>query len=270
VDHGLEGADERQRAGKPRTGVLTLRAAKEGESIFLQIEDDGRGMDPDRLRGVAVQKGVLTAEQAAALSDEEALELITRPGFSTAERVTDISGRGVGMDVVKTTIEHLHGSLLIDSAPGQGTTITLRLPMSLAVIAVLMVRIGVERYAIPMYQVGTTVEVLEEEIQRAQGQEVVALGGDLVPLVRLGRALQCPRNGGAPAGTGRDAARSPLYAVLTQVRGRDVGMVVDEILSVQDVLVKPLDKALRGLRGFAGVTVMGDGSVVLILDLNAL
>jgi len=272
VDHGLEAPQEREGLGKPRAGVLTLRAAKEGESIFLQIEDDGRGMDADRLRGVAVRKGLLTAEQAAALSEGEALELITRPGFSTADKVTDISGRGVGMDVVKTTIDRLHGSLLIDSVPGEGSTFTLRLPMSLAVIAVLMVRVGPERYAIPMYQVGTTIEVLEEEIQRAQGQEVVGIGGELIPLVRLGRALQCPRNGGAAhgAGAGRDARPAPLYAVLTQVRGRDVGMVVDEILSVQDVLVKPLDKTLRGLRGFAGVTVLGDGSVVLILDLNAL
>ena len=174
VDHGIEPPEERDRLGKPRTGALILRVAKEGESVYLQIEDDGCGMDPDRLRRAAVGKGLLTSEQAAGLSDREALELITRPGFSTAEQVTAVSGRGVGMDVVKTTLERLHGSLLIASVPGKGTTFTLKLPMSLAVIAVLLVRVGGERYAIPMYQVATTIEVQEKDIQRAQGQEVVA------------------------------------------------------------------------------------------------
>jgi len=178
VDHGIEPPEERAHLGKTRAGTLTLRVAREGESIYLQIADDGRGMDPAHLRRAAVRRGVLTAEQAADLSDEEALELITRPGFSTADQVTDVSGRGVGMDVVKTVIEGLHGSLLIASAPGEGTTFTLRLPVSLAVISALLVRVGPERYAIPMYQVGTTIEVLEEEIQRAQGQEVAGIGGE--------------------------------------------------------------------------------------------
>jgi two-component system chemotaxis sensor kinase CheA len=270
VDHGIEPPEERERVGKPRAGSLTLRAAKEGESIFLQLEDDGRGMDPDHLRRVAVGKGLLTADQAAALSDAEALELIARPGFSTAARVTDVSGRGVGMDVVKTTIERLHGSLVIESVPGEGSTFTLKLPMSLAVISVLLVRVGSERYAIPMYQVGTTIEVGGGDIQRAQGQEVVGLDGELVPLLRLGRALGCPPNGAPARQDGAGDRVAPLYAVLTEVRGRDVGMVVDEILGVRDVLVKPLGKALRGLRGFAGLTILGDGSVVLILDVNGL
>ncbi len=270
IDHGIEPPGERERLGKPRAGTLHLRAAREGESVYLQIEDDGRGMDPDQLRQVAVRRGVLAADQAAALSDEEALELITRPGFSTAEQVTDVSGRGVGMDVVKTVIEGLHGSLLIESAPGEGTTFTLRLPVSLAVISVLLVRVGGERYAIPMYQVGTTVEVVEEAIQRAQGQEAVALAGELIPLLRLGRALGAPANGGPAPGAEGDGRPAPLYAVLTEVRGRDVGVLVDGIVGVQDVLVKPLGKALRGLRGFAGVTILGDGRIVLILDLNGL
>jgi two-component system chemotaxis sensor kinase CheA len=270
VDHGIEPPEERERLGKSRAGRLTLRAAEEGESVFLQFEDDGRGMDPDHLRRAAVGKGLLTAEQAAALSDAEALELITRPGFSTADRVTDVSGRGVGMDVVKTIIEGLHGSLLIESVPGEGSTFTLKLPMSLAVISVLLVRVGSERYAVPMYQVGTTIEVDEGSIQRAQGQEVVGLDGELVPLLRLGRALGCPPNGGAARQDGAGEGTGPLYAVLTEVHGRDVGMVVDEILGVRDVLVKPLGKALRGLRGFAGLTILGDGSVVLILDVNGL
>ena len=270
VDHGIEPPEEREHLGKPRAGSLTLRAAKEGESVFLQIEDDGRGMDPDHLRRVAVGKGLLTAEQAAALSDAEALELITRPGFSTADRVTDVSGQGVGMDVVKTTIEGLHGSLLTESVPGGGSTFTLKLPMSLAVISVLLVRVGAERYAIPMYQVGTTIEVGEGDIQRAQGQEVVGVDGELIPLRRLARALGCPPHGARARKDGAGERAAPLYAVLTEVRGRDVGMVVDEILGVRDVLVKPLGKALRGLRGFAGLTILGDGSVVLILDVNGL
>jgi two-component system chemotaxis sensor kinase CheA len=217
-----------------------------------------------------VRRGLLTGEQAANLLDEEVLELITRPGFSTADQVTEVSGRGVGMDVVKTVIEGLHGSLLIASVPGEGTTFTLRLPVSLAVISALLVRVGPERYALPMYQVGTTIAVTEETIQRAQGQEVLALAGDLIPLLRLGRALGTPVNGGRGSGAGGDGRAAPLYAVLTEVRGRDVGVVVDEIVGVQEVLVKPLGKALRGLRGFAGVTILGDGAVVLILDLNAL
>lgn len=262
IDHGIERPEDRVRSGKSPAGTLRLEAFKEKEGVVIRIMDDGRGMDPAVLRGMALERGLITREQHDALSDEEALALITIPGFSTATAVSDLSGRGVGMDVVRTTVESLRGALLIESLPGEGTVFTLKLPLTLAVVSVLLVRVGDERYAIPVSHVEQTLQVAPHEIQRSQGQEVVAREGVLVPLLRLDRALGARRAGPADGG--------PLHAILAEIRGRLVGVVVDGILGYRDAVVKPLGKALRGLRGFAGVTILGDGTMVLIIDLNTL
>jgi two-component system, chemotaxis family, sensor kinase CheA len=260
IDHGIEPPEERVRNGKPPAGTIHLQASKERESVVIRVSDDGRGMDPANLRRLALERGVITREQHDTLPDAEVLNLITLPGFSTAREVSDVSGRGVGMDVVKTAVESLRGNLLIESVVGRGSTITLKLPLTLAVVAVLLIEVGRERYAIPVSSVEQTLEILPGEIQRAQGQEMIAKDGVLVPLLHLGRVLGCPE---PPAGP-------MLLVVLCEVRGRAAGLVVERIIGYREVVVKSLGKALKGLRGFAGVTILGDGSTVLILDLNTL
>jgi two-component system chemotaxis sensor kinase CheA len=260
IDHGIEPPEERVRSGKAPTGTIRLEASKERESVIIRVSDDGRGMDPAHLRQVALERGVISREQHDSLSDTEVLCLITVPGFSTAKEVTDVSGRGVGMDVVRNAVETLRGSLIIESVLGQGSTFTLKLPLTLVVVAVLLVQVGGERYALPVSYVEQILEVESQEIQRSQGQEMVARDGVLVPLVRLGRILGCPEGDGS--------VRHLL--VLCEMRGRLVGLAVDRLVGYREVVVKSLGKALKSLRGFAGVTILGDGSTVLILDINTL
>ena len=260
IDHGIEPAEERVRRGKPPAGTIRLEATKEREGVVLRIRDDGHGIDPAVLRRVALERGVITREQADTLPDGDAMMLITLPGFSTAKEVSDVSGRGVGMDVVKTAVESLRGILLIDSVIGQGTTITLKLPLTLVVVAVLLIEAAGARYGLPVSSVEQILEVQVRELQHAQGQEVIAREGMLLPLVKLRHLLGHPPDGG----------QGSLLVVVSEVRGRLVGVVVDRFIGYREVVVKPLDRALRGVRGFAGVTILGDGSAVLILDLNTL
>jgi two-component system chemotaxis sensor kinase CheA len=260
IDHGIEPAEERVRRGKPPVGTIRLEAMKERESVLIRVADDGRGIDPAALRRVATDRGVISREQAESLSDSEVMMLITLPGFSTAKEVTDVSGRGVGMDVVRGAVESLRGSLVIESVINQGTTFTLKLPLTLVVVAVLLVAVGEERYALPVSTVEQILEIRPEEIQRAQAQEVFARDGALLPLVQLRHLLGAPAVDGAPA----------RLVVVCEMRGRLIGLVVDRLIGYREAMVKPLDKALKGVRGFAGVTILGDGSTVLILDLNTL
>jgi two-component system, chemotaxis family, sensor kinase CheA len=260
IDHGIEPPEERVRKGKPPTGTIRLEASKERESVIIRVSDDGRGMDPVALRRVGLERGVITREQHDTLPDSDILNLITLPGFSTAREVSDVSGRGVGMDVVRNAVESLRGSLLIDSVVGQGSTISLKLPLTLAVVAVLLIEVGGERYAIPVSSVEQVLEIQVAEIQRSQAQQMIARDGALIPLLSLGRMLGCPE---MPAGSSR-------LVVLCEIRGRLAGLVVDRFIGYREVVVKSLGKALKGLRGFAGVTILGDGSTVLILDLNTL
>ena len=261
IDHGIEPPEERVCNGKAPTGTIRLEASKERESVVIRVSDDGRGMDPAHLRQAALERGIITREQHDSLSDADVLYLITVPGFSTATEVTDVSGRGVGMDVVRNAVESLRGSLVIESMPGQGSIFTLKLPLTLAVVAVLLVEVGGERYALPVSYVEQILEMEPAEIQRSQGQEMVARDGVLVPLVRLGRILACPEQ----TTNGRQ-----VLLVLCEMRGRLVGLAVDRLVGYREVVVKSLGKALKSLRGFAGVTILGDGSTVLILDINTL
>ena len=260
IDHGIEPPEERVRKGKPPTGTVRLEATKERESVLIRVSDDGRGMDPATLRRVALERGTITREQHETMSDAEALQLITLPGFSTAKEVTEVSGRGVGMDVVRSTIESLRGSLLIESVPGQGSRFTLKLPLTLAVLAVLLIEVDDERYALPVSAVEQMVEVPTREIQRSQGIELIAWDGTLVPLIRLRRLLGCPG----------EAEGDMHLVVLCEIKGRIAGVMVDRMVGYREVVVKSLGKALKSVRGFAGVTILGDGSTVLILDLNTL
>ena len=262
LDHGLEDPAGREAAGKDRTGRLEVRAFHEGGQVNVEIRDDGRGIDPARVRAKAVEKGLLTPEQAARLDDREAVLLIFAPGFSTAEKVSDISGRGVGMDVVRTNIESLGGSIDIDSQVGQGTRTRLKLPLTLAIIPSLLVRACGRRFAIPQVSLDELVRLRngreDQRIEQVQDAEVLRLRGHLLPLVRLSALLGLPVDEGS--------ARPATYVAVLKVGGNRYGLVVDEVLDSEEIVVKQLPPSLKDSRCYAGATIMGDGSVAMILD----
>lgn len=262
IDHGIESTEERVRKGKPSVGRIRMEAARERERILIKIADDGRGMDPSQIKRVALEKGVITREVYGSLSDEEALYLITAPGFSTAGVVSDVSGRGVGMDVVKSVVESLGGSLTIESQKDVGTTISLKLPLTLAIIQVLLVGVGRERYAVPLSQIYRTFEIVPSEIQNSQGQEWITGEEGLIPLFRLASLVGAPDR--------KEGSYGPILGIFVERRGRMSGMAVDELLGYREAVVKPLKGLLRKVKGFSGATIMGDGSMTLILDLNTL
>ena len=272
VDHGIESPARREEAGKPAAGRLHLRAFHEGGQVVIEISDDGAGIDLGRIRNKAVEKGLLTAAAAEALSDRQAMELIFLPGFSTADKTTTVSGRGVGMDVVKTNIENIGGSLDLQTRAGQGTTLRLKVPLTLAIIPALLVGCCGERFAIP--QTGL-VELLrlgaeaEGGIEMVYGAPVVRLRGKLLPLVFLGNELQLTAPGAN--GNGSHAARKrTVNIVVLQAEAHRFGVVVDEVHDTEEIVVKPLGKLLKGVPCFAGGTILGDGRVALILDVVGL
>ncbi len=266
LDHGLEETAAREAAGKPRCGRIEVRAFHEGGQVNVEIRDDGRGIDPVRIREKAVEKGMLTAEQAARLDDREVVLLIFAPGFSTAEKVSDISGRGVGMDVVRTNIESLGGSIDIDSQVGVGTRTRLKLPLTLAIIPSLLVRACGRRFAIPQVSLDELVRLREgrddQRIEHVQDAEVLRLRGHLLPLVRLSTLLGLERAEGA--------ARPAVYVAVLKVGSNRYGLVVDEVLDSEEIVVKQLPPSLKDSRCYAGATIMGDGSVAMILDVPAI
>ncbi len=260
IDHGLETPAERMRAGKPRAGTLTLRAFHQESHIVIIVEDDGRGLDPDKLRAKAVEKRLLDAEAAARLTDQEAMYLVFHAGFSTAENVSDISGRGVGMDVVKAQIERVNGTVEMRSTPGQGTAVTIKLPLTLAIIRALMVSLGDYLYAFPLNNVVETIQTGVEEIRLIGDSEVVVVRGEVLPLIRLGRLFRQQEAGG----------NGKLYVVIIGMGQDRVGVVVDRFIGEQEIVIKTLSDFLGHVPGIAGATILGDGRVALIVDVRAL
>ncbi|MFO0865161.1 MAG: chemotaxis protein CheW [Gemmataceae bacterium] len=263
IDHGLETPAERTSKGKPGEGRLSLHAFHEGGQVVLRISDDGAGIDPKRVRDKAVGAKLLTHEQAAKLSERELLRLIFLPGFSTTDRVTQFSGRGVGMDVVRTNIERIGGSVDVESQWGRGVTVTMKIPLTLAIIPALTVAAGGDRYAIPQVSLLELVRIdcqRQDGIEYVHGAPVHRLRGNLLPLVRLDEQLGLQRN----------AAESDVYIVVLQAEDRQFGLIVDEIHDTQEIVVKPLQKQLKTLHVFSGATIMGNGEVALILDVVAL
>jgi two-component system chemotaxis sensor kinase CheA len=254
VDHGLESEEDRVAAGKSPTGHVWLRAYHKGNSVAIEVEDDGRGIDPEKMRNVAVKKGVLTVEEAANLDDREAIDLIFHPGFSSADKVTDISGRGVGMDVVKTNI-----SVHTQSEVGKGTKLTLTLPLTLAIIDALMVEVAGDIFAIPLDAVSETTKIKAEKLSDVNSRKAVTLRGEVLGIVELSELLDLPTN---------TESRTILPIVIVHDNDRRVGLVVDRLLERQEIVIKPLGQYLSDfdLDGISGATIMGDGSVVLILD----
>ena len=260
VDHGIEPPEARVRAGKPAAGRVSVRARRERDRVILEVADDGRGMDPARLRAAAVARGALRAEAAAALSDREALQLACLPGISTAEAVTDVSGRGVGLDVVKKTVETLGGTLEIDSARGVGTRFTFRLPLTVAVQQVLLVRVGEEVLGLPITKVHGAAQVELSRLDRSRGAPVLPVGEDLVPVHDLSHLLGFPEH----------AARGERAVVVAEGADGWIGLAVDALLGQQEAVLKPLGPPLEGLPGLSAVTVLGNGRPVFILDVPRL
>ncbi len=262
VDHGIESPEEREKAGKPRRGKVVLSAAQEGDHILLSIADDGRGMDPDVLRRKAVEKGMMDQEAADRLEDRECYNLIFHPGFSTKTEISDVSGRGVGMDVVKTRIAQLNGSVEIDSEFGQGSVIRVKLPLTLAILPTLMVVLGEQPFALPLSSV---VEIFNLDLKRTNvvdGQLTIMVRDRALPLFYLHKWLV---NGAV-----RDTSEEVGHVVVVNVGGKHVGLVVDYLIGQEEVVIKPLGSMLQGLDGMAGATITGDGKIALILDVPGL
>lgn len=257
VDHGIEPEAVRIAAGKPPKGKVTLRAFHKGNSVAIEIEDDGKGIDPEKMREVVVTKGIMTPEEAAQLDDREAIELIFHPGFSSAEKITDISGRGVGMDVVRTNIKNLKGSVNTYTEVGKGTRFTLILPLTLAIIDALMVNVAGQTYAIPLDAVSETTKIEAERLTDVKGRKAVTLRGEVLGIVELSEMLEFP---------GTEHLPEVLSVVVIHDNDRRLGLVVDRLLERQEIVIKPLGAYLGDLKGISGATIMGDGSVILILD----
>ncbi|WP_115863782.1 chemotaxis protein CheA [Halorussus litoreus] len=258
VDHGVEDPDEREAAGKPREGTIRLRGSRERDRVTIEVEDDGGGIDPDGIRANAVEKGALSREEADELSEEEAQKLIFHAGFSTTDEVTDVSGRGVGMDVVRETVTRLDGEISVESAPGEGTTISLSLPVTVAIVKVLFVQSGDEEYGIPIKNVDEIRRM--EAVQTVEGEEVVTHDDTVYPLVRLGDALNVP--GQTKNGDG--------MLVRIKESERSVAIHCDAVSRQEEVVVKPFEGILSGIPGLSGAAVLGEGDVVTILDVETL
>lgn len=260
VDHGIELPQVRKQCCKNPKGIIKLTARREKNHVIIEAQDDGKGIDPQKMRDSAVRKGLLTQEDATRLSDMEAINLSFLPGFSTAEKVTEISGRGVGMDVVKNKIGSMGGSIKLDSIVGKGTIIKLKLPLTVAIIHSLMVKVGTDTYAIPIANVIRDLAIKRSEIKTIQGEEVILVRGEVLPLVWLNKLFDIESNGS-----------NDLLVVVVERSGSNIGLVVDQVIGQQEVIIKNLDnKILKGVKGFAGATILGDGNVALILDLGTL
>ncbi|MFZ0734538.1 MAG: chemotaxis protein CheW [Candidatus Sulfotelmatobacter sp.] len=269
VDHGIELPETRKQLGKPAAGVLKLRAFHEGGQVNIEISDDGAGLNLERIRQKAIERGLISGQQAGRMSDRDIFNLIFLPGFSTAEKVTNVSGRGVGLDVVKTNVEKTGGTVDVQSTAGRGTTVKIKIPLTLAIIPALMVTSRGERFAIPQVSLLELVRLESGEsgkgIEMVHGAPVHRLRGRLLPLVYLDRELQMHLRANI-----KNKADGPTNIVVVQADGREFGLVVDEITDTEEIVVKPMGKQLKGISAYSGATIMGDGRVALILDILGL
>jgi two-component system chemotaxis sensor kinase CheA len=261
ADHGIELPDVRAKAGKSETGTVVLRARHEGDAVLVEIEDDGKGIDPRVIRAKAVEKGIITQEKSEQLTDEEAINLVFLPGFSTAHTITDISGRGVGMDVVKSNVRKLNGTVSVTSAVGKGSIFTLKLPLTLAIIDALLMRAGGQVFAIPGTAVEETLLVTRESVSHLTRRKAINLRGEVLGVTRLRDLLHFQEADAHQAKEGEE-----LPVVVVSAGGRRMGIIVDAFLRRQEMVIKPLAPYLASLPGISGASILGDGGVVLILD----
>jgi two-component system chemotaxis sensor kinase CheA len=269
LDHGIESPEIREQSGKKRQGTIQLEARQEGDQILICISDDGAGIDPERIGRKAVEKGLVPAERLRGLSTREILDFIFLPGFSTAEKTTDLSGRGVGMDVVRTNLKKLSGSVEIDSPPGKGTTVKLRLPLTLAILPVLLVQVEKDIYALPLRSVAETAQINLKHVHCVEGSEVLCLRGETLPLLRLDRLFPARSAHGKQTEDGSlsiSEAEEGQKVVILGVGERRFALLVDQLLGQESTVIKPLGMFLHGCSSLAGATISGDGQVRLVLD----
>ena len=260
IDHGIETPVERQQKGKPSEGVLRILASQEGNSIVIRIQDDGRGIPLEKVRAKALARGLVSEAELATMEPREIVNLIFLPGFSTAEKVTDVSGRGVGMDVVRTNIRKINGSVEVESDQGKGSQIIIKLPLTIAIIQALMVEVERSIFAIPLSSVIEAVRITKSDIKTINGREVLHLRDRVLPLIRLAQEFEIPA----------DPDRGRYYVVVAALGDRRVGVVVDELRSQEEVVIKSIWDYLENVKGVSGATITGEGKVVLILDISEL
>ncbi|HUW66445.1 MAG TPA: chemotaxis protein CheW, partial [Candidatus Nanoarchaeia archaeon] len=261
VDHGIETPQQRLMAGKPEEGTVYLNAKREKNRVIIEISDDGNGILPEVIKDSAISKGLISEDEAAEKSDEELIYLILMPGFSTAKVVTAISGRGVGMDVVKRDVEKLGGSVRIHSKPGKGSKFELKLPLTLAIVKALIVKVGVETYVLPLNNVVESALIDKNQIKMVNKQETYILRENVIPLIRLNEVFEI------------ESSLKPEdnpYVVIVEHETNEIGLVVDELVDQQEVVIKSLGRSLGRLQGFAGATIIKNGKIALILDTNSL
>lgn len=261
ADHGLESAEIRKERGKSEVGSIFLDAFQEGNNVVIEVRDDGNGIDTEKVKAKAVEKGTITQEQADVMTDKEAIDLLFRPSFSTAEKVTDVSGRGVGLDVVKSKIEALGGDVEVKTKYGEGSTFSIRLPLTLAIIQALMVKLGDEKYAISLGSIETIEDIPVSDIKHVHAKEVIHLRGNVIPLIRLRDLLDVP---------GEPEESENITVVVVRKGDKQAGLVVDSLIGQMEIVIKSLGKYIRINKMISGATILGDGSVALIIDANTL
>ncbi len=266
ADHGLEDTIDRLKLGKPKVGTIRLDAYQDGNNVTIEVSDDGAGIDVEKIKAKAIEKGAITEEQAEFMSDKEAVDLLFMPSFSTAEKITDVSGRGVGLDVVKNKIEGLGGDVEVSTKLGEGTTFIVRLPLTLAIIQALMVDISGEKYALPLNSIVTVEEIPSEEIKYVHMKEVINLRGTVIPIVRLNEVLDLEP---VESDSELDDDDS-LIVVIVKKGDKQAGLVIDKLLGQQEIVIKPLGKFIRVPKMISGATILGNGEVALIIDSNTL
>ena len=261
ADHGLESAEVRAQRGKPAVGSIFLDAYQDGNNVVIEVRDDGNGIDTEAVKNKAIERGVITPEQAAGMSEKEVTDLLFLPSFSTAKKVTDVSGRGVGLDVVRSKIESLSGEIEVKSVLGEGSTWTIRLPLTLAIIQALMVVVGNEKYAISLGSIQAIEDILPSDIKLVENKEVINLRGNVIPLIRMNEVLDIASSGNQD---------ESLIVVIVKKGDKTAGLVVDELLGQQEIVIKSLGAYIKQCKFISGATILGDGEVALILDTNAL
>ncbi|MCF8009844.1 MAG: chemotaxis protein CheA [Clostridiales bacterium] len=257
IDHGIETPEERIKAGKPRAGKLDLKAAYVESQIIITMQDDGKGMDPSKVRQRIYSRNLVTKDQLERLGDKEVLEYIFKPGFSTSENVSDISGRGVGMDVVRSQIEQINGAVYFDTVHGEGTTFTIKLPLTLAIIRSLMVSLGEHTYAFPLNNISETLAINSGDIELVRHSEVVVIRGSVLPLVRLANIFNQEPG---------ESQKDKMYVVVLSIGDKKVGVVVDSLVGEQEIVIKSMGSYFGQIEGLSGATILGDGKVALIVD----
>lgn len=261
ADHGLESSEVRKERGKNETGSIYLNAYQEGNNVVIEVRDDGNGIDVEKVKNKAIQKGTITEEQGAVMTDKEIIDLLFMPSFSTSEKVTDVSGRGVGLDVVKSKIEALGGDVEVKTTYGEGSTFMIRLPLTLAIIQALMVKLGDEKYAISLGSIQTIEDIPVSEIKYVHAKEVIHLRGNVIPLVRLRDLLDVP---------GEKEEEENITVVIVSKGDKQAGLVVDSLIGQMEIVIKSLGKYISINKMISGATILGDGSVALIIDANTL